>query len=508
MQYDEEKSLDVLRQIFQSNNTKQLEEFENEIEALKQQLNDKETKINAYYPIITDLLERKIIDSEDEVAKVLSPIVGKAIKKQISESKDEMIDALYPIMGETIKKSIAESMKELYESINLKIDNALRKGIFSKQVKSKISGVSTGDLILQSAFPFKIKEIFLIHEQSGILISHVSSSLNDKTTDADIVSGMLTAIKDFVKESFASDSGSQSLNEIQYGDSRIILEKGRYSYFAMVVSGQEPVNFDEELAELNMNIHHNYAKKLREFNGDLSDFKDIDEPLLEFINLFKQISEPIETEKPKPILGYLLLGMLFLIIIIFAIIKLPPYFADKSTNEIIKAKLESVPKLNLEKINWNTENGEVTLSGLVNSYETKNEILNQLKTIPEVKKVNNNLGIIFPTSAQEVISSNIKKSFGTFDLDKNYDLTYQVNNDEVTIEGKVSTDEQKRNISFIVSQVPGVRIVLNNIIVSGKTIIPQIDTLDSIKNLKIYFDFGKSELSEIHRKNLKLLLNL
>ena len=238
MQFDEEKSLDVLRQIFQSNNTKQLEEFENEIEALKQQLNDKETKINAYYPIITDLLERKIIDSEDEVAKVLSPIVGKAIKKQISESKDEMIDALYPIMGETIKKSIAESMKELYESINLKIDNALRKGIFSKQVKSKISGVSTGDLILQSAFPFKIKEIFLIHEQSGILISHVSSSLNDKTTDADIVSGMLTAIKDFVKESFASDSGSQSLNEIQYGDSRIILEKGRYSYFAVVVSGQ------------------------------------------------------------------------------------------------------------------------------------------------------------------------------------------------------------------------------------------------------------------------------
>ncbi|MCB9207358.1 MAG: hypothetical protein H6611_08665, partial [Ignavibacteriales bacterium] len=90
MQYDEEKSLNVLRQIFQSNNAKQLEEFDNEIEALKLQLNDKEAKINAYYPIITDLLERKIIDSEDEVAKVLSPIVGKAIKKQISESKDEM----------------------------------------------------------------------------------------------------------------------------------------------------------------------------------------------------------------------------------------------------------------------------------------------------------------------------------------------------------------------------------------------------------------------------------
>ncbi len=169
--------------------------------------------------------------------------MGKAIKKQVNESKDDIIDALYPIMGDAIKRSVSEGIKEIYTSINLKIDKALRRGIFSKQIKSKITGVSTSDLILHESFPFSIDEIFLIHESSGLLISHVSSSESKMSSDGDLISGLLTAIKDFVAESFKSNSGSQNLYEIQYGNSRIILERGLYSYLAIVISGQEPSTF-------------------------------------------------------------------------------------------------------------------------------------------------------------------------------------------------------------------------------------------------------------------------
>ena len=83
MEKNDEKSLELLRQIFLVDNNNKLDEFENELVKLKYQITDKNAKIEAYYPIITDLLERKIIDSEDELAKVLSPLMGKAIKKQV-----------------------------------------------------------------------------------------------------------------------------------------------------------------------------------------------------------------------------------------------------------------------------------------------------------------------------------------------------------------------------------------------------------------------------------------
>ncbi|MCB0749924.1 MAG: hypothetical protein KDC52_00470, partial [Ignavibacteriae bacterium] len=224
MQYEDEKSLELLKQIFLAENNERLEEFEKELDEIKLLLNDKEKLINLNLPITAELLRRKIDKSNDEMAEVFYPIFGKALKKQIAESKDEIIDILYPIMGQTIKKTVTEAIKDLYESINLKIDNALRKGIFSKKIKSTISGVSTSDLIIQESFPFLINEIFLIHEKSGLLISHVSSSQND-STDADIISSMLSAIKNFVSESFKSDSESKDLYEIQYGDSKIILER-------------------------------------------------------------------------------------------------------------------------------------------------------------------------------------------------------------------------------------------------------------------------------------------
>lgn len=507
MQDDDEKSLEIVKQIISGENAKKLKEFEDEIKNLKFQFNDKEKKIAAYYPIITDLLERKIIDSEEEVSKVLSLVMGKAIKKKITDAKDEVIDALYPIMGETIKKSIAEAMKDFYKSINLKIDNALKKGIFSKKIKSTISGVSTSDLILQSSFPFNIKEIFLIHESSGILITHISSSTNKITADADIVSGMLTAIKDFVQETFKADSDSTNLYEIQYGDSRIILDRGRYIYFAIVISGQEPVEFNDKLSELKIYLHKKYSNKFKKFNGETGKFKDIDKPILKFMNSFIEKNDSLETEKPKPVLLYLLAFIFIFFLVIYSIIKIPAYFKDQSTNEIIKTKLESIPQLDLKNISWQSESGEVTLSGIINSYEMKNKIINELKSIPEVTKINNKLGIIFPVFSADSITAGIKKSLSNFELNKDYKITYQVNEDVVIVDGEIGTIEHKRNIGFVLSQVPGVRVVINNLKILDSIHKSELDIIQQLSNIKLYFDFGKIELNENHIEQLKPIIS-
>ncbi|MBC8180188.1 hypothetical protein H8E88_03605 [candidate division KSB1 bacterium] len=242
MQADNDKSLNVLKEILLKEDKDKLQHLTTGFSRLKTQIEDKESLINSLEPVIGDLLERKIASSRDEMADALAPIMGEAIKRQVSEAKDDVVDALYPVIGKTIRKSVAEAMKNLVETVNQKIDSTFRGKLFAKQVQSKVTGISKGELILKDALPFHVEEIFLIHKSSGLLIAHVSSAKAESSVDQELVSGMLTAIKDFVGEAFKTEN-KQDLNEIQYGDSKILLDFGNYSYLATEITGIEPRDF-------------------------------------------------------------------------------------------------------------------------------------------------------------------------------------------------------------------------------------------------------------------------
>lgn len=214
MEKKEEKALEALRKIILQEDEIKLEQLESEIRILKNQISDKESLISSISPIIADLLERKIFDSKDEMAEALAPIMGEAIKRQVSEAKEDVVDALYPIIGKTIRKSVAEAMKNLVDTVNQKFEQALRNRFFKKRIQSKLTGVSKGELVIRDSIPFNIEEIFLIHRESGLLISHVSSSMPEGTVDKELISGMLTAIGDFVTNAFKTNK-DEDLNEIQ-----------------------------------------------------------------------------------------------------------------------------------------------------------------------------------------------------------------------------------------------------------------------------------------------------
>ena len=176
MQSKKDKSLEALKKIILHEDQQKLKQLEQDLSALSKQIADKESLISSLDPVIADLLERKISDSKEEMAEALAPIMGDAIRQQIADAKDDVVDALYPIIGKTIRKSVAEAMKKLVETVNQKIDKALRQNLFKKFLQSKITGVPEGELVLKDAMPFKIEEIFLIHKESGLLLSHFSAN--------------------------------------------------------------------------------------------------------------------------------------------------------------------------------------------------------------------------------------------------------------------------------------------------------------------------------------------
>jgi OOP family OmpA-OmpF porin len=69
-----------------------------------------------------------------------------------------------------------------------------------------------------------VEQVFLIHAESGLLLNHVTAADLD-TPNADLISAMLTAIQDFVHDSFRPNEGP-TLRTFTVGEHRVHLEAG------------------------------------------------------------------------------------------------------------------------------------------------------------------------------------------------------------------------------------------------------------------------------------------
>jgi hypothetical protein len=121
--------------------------------------------------------------------------------------------------------------------------------------------------------PFVIEDVFLI-TQSGLLIRHITRELKAGVDD-DILTGMLTAVKDFVKDSFRANEEGE-LDELQYGKLRIIIEYGKHVYLAAVIRGQETMHLRPEMKRVIRTIHRRYGRVLQNWDGNLADLRGIE----------------------------------------------------------------------------------------------------------------------------------------------------------------------------------------------------------------------------------------
>ena len=115
---------------------------------------------------------------------------------------------------------------------------------------------------------YQVNEIFIIDNETGLLVQHVGKRGNRK--DKNAMSAMLTAIKDFVGDSLQStDSGLMSAD---FGDSQILIATGPKVYLAMIVKGSPSERLKELNQKLIEEIHSNFSDSLLDTNN----FQSID----------------------------------------------------------------------------------------------------------------------------------------------------------------------------------------------------------------------------------------
>ena len=121
--------------------------------------------------------------------------------------------------------------------------------------------------------------MFLIHPESGLLLAHAWAP-DLQASDPDLISGMLTAIRDFVADSFSREGDAGGLRRFSVGELTVMVEQGPRAVLAAVVRGQAPDSLLEQLQDTLETIHLQFSGALADFDGDAAALEAA-RPLLE-----------------------------------------------------------------------------------------------------------------------------------------------------------------------------------------------------------------------------------
>ncbi|MDL2316487.1 hypothetical protein LJC59_05335 [Desulfovibrio sp. OttesenSCG-928-A18] len=239
------------------------------LEKLQARFNDPQVIARKVSAIIAEALSlRSGIDRG--VDKALEPVVDNIVQLSLRKRQTEFVNALSPLMGPSIRKSIAESFRSMLESFSKSVEMAFSWKGLRWRFEAMRSGKPFSDIVLLHTLVYRVEQIFFIHSETGLVLAHLENE-GAGSQDADMVSAMLTAIQDFVRDCFAG--GAQGdLESLQMGDFKIFIEKTPTAYLACVVRGTPPSGFAEQLRGTLELMLIEYAEELAAFNGDTAPF--------------------------------------------------------------------------------------------------------------------------------------------------------------------------------------------------------------------------------------------
>ncbi len=125
-----------------------------------------------------------------------------------------------------------------------------------------------------------IDEVFLMHKD-GRLIKHFTRRLKPDI-DQDILSGMLTAVQSFIKDSFRGETGD--LDHMKFGRFQILVGHGRFITVAAVTMGDEVAPFRPQIVKAIDHMEKDYEILLRDWDGDAEQLNVLGRYVLDLID--------------------------------------------------------------------------------------------------------------------------------------------------------------------------------------------------------------------------------
>lgn len=286
-----------------------LGEEQKQILALQKRLDDPAQRSLETSAVVAEAIRlRREEGGEGALQEALAPSVEDALKESVRKDSSVLAEVLFPVMGPAIRRSVTESIRAMLESFNKALESSLSLQGIKWRIEALRTGRSYAEVALLRSLIYRVEQVFVIHKKTSLLLLHAVGS-EVAAQDADMVSGMLSAIQDFVRDSFRSAQG-EALDSIEVGEHHVWIEQGPHATLAAVIRGEAPQAYRLGLREKLEGFHHRFGAALGGFEGDAAPFEPFRPDLADcLVTHYRQEAK----RKPRPyfvVLMSLLLGAL------------------------------------------------------------------------------------------------------------------------------------------------------------------------------------------------------
>lgn len=246
------------------------------LDSIQERIEDPETRCDEVAEALPEAV-RRAAASGPSLAASLSPLVEQGLAQSIRRDPSAIIEVIFPVLGPAIRRAVASALRGAVESLNRVIEHSFTWRGLRWRMEAWRTGQPVAEVALSRSVVYRVEQVFLIHRETGLPLMVVGA--DEERRDPDLVSSMLTAIQDFVHDSF-SVSGDQDLDQLEVGDFQVWIERGPRAAVAAVIRGSARRRLRTQLSETIGDIHAQLREPLERFDGDATPFEPA-RPMLE-----------------------------------------------------------------------------------------------------------------------------------------------------------------------------------------------------------------------------------
>ncbi|MDF5718786.1 MAG: OmpA family protein [Rhizonema sp. NSF051] len=207
---------------------------------------------------------------DKQFSEAIVPTVEQSIHASIRKDLNVLAQIMFPIIGPATRKAVATVLEEMIQSMNKTLEHSLSPQSFKWRLEARQTGKSFAEVVLLRTLTYRVEQVFLIHKQTGLLLQHMMG-LQVTVQDPDLVSAMLTAIRDFIRDSFSIQK-EDALQTLEFGELTIWIEEGPQAIIAGIIRGNAPQELRLVFQEAIEKTHLRLGKELNAFQGETEPF--------------------------------------------------------------------------------------------------------------------------------------------------------------------------------------------------------------------------------------------
>ncbi len=264
--------------------------------AVEERLDNLEKRTADVSEVVAEAIHRRRATGDQALADALAPTIQETLRESVRRDPHVLADALFPVMGPAIRKSITETLRSMLESFNEALDNSFSARGIQWRIEAMRTGKPFAEIVLMHSLLYRVEQIFLIHRETGLVLNHIVAPAV-ATQDPDMIAGMLSAIQQFVRDSFHSRN-DETLGSLNVGELQVWIEESPNAVLAAVIRGHAPADFRQAMNETLEDIQRHYSSALANFKGDAGPFRAADERLSKLLET-RYRQAPAEKKKPR-----------------------------------------------------------------------------------------------------------------------------------------------------------------------------------------------------------------